>query len=75
MLVSYALFGATACNDDKEQAAKLAEVQRIADEKLKKAEAAANGFGAAPKAAGAGGGAASAPADSALSRIILVSPT
>lgn len=32
------LFGGTACDDDKEQAAKLAEVQRIADEKLKKAE-------------------------------------
>ena len=41
MLVSCVLFGATACNDDKEQAAKLAEVQRIADEKLKKAEQAA----------------------------------
>src|SRR5213075_2416697 len=39
LLVSYALSGATACSDDKEQAAKLAEVQRIADEKLKKAEA------------------------------------
>jgi len=36
------LLGASACNDDKEQAAKLAEVQRIADEKLKKAEQAAN---------------------------------
>src|SRR3954468_23104300 len=42
LLVSCALLGATACNDDKEQAAKLAEVQRIADEKLKKAEQAAN---------------------------------
>jgi hypothetical protein len=41
-LVSWLLFGATACDDDKEQAAKLAEVQRIADEKLKKAEQAAN---------------------------------
>lgn len=38
LLVSCALLGATACNDDKEQAAKLAEVQRIADEKFKKAE-------------------------------------
>lgn len=36
------LLGTTACDDDKEQAAKLAEVQRIADEKLKKAEQAAN---------------------------------
>lgn len=42
MLVSWALFGATACDDDKEQAAKLAEVQRVADEKLKKAQADAN---------------------------------
>jgi colicin import membrane protein len=41
MLVSWALLGATACDDDKEQAAKLAEVQRMADEKFKKAEAAA----------------------------------
>src|SRR5260221_12692810 len=41
MLVSWALLGATACEDDKEQAAQLAEVQRIADEKFKKAEAAA----------------------------------
>ena len=41
-LVSYLLLGATACDDDKQQAAKLAEVQRIADEKLKKAEQAAN---------------------------------
>jgi len=40
-LVSCVLLGATGCDDDKEQAAKLAEVQRIADEKLKKAEAAA----------------------------------
>jgi hypothetical protein len=39
MLVSWALFGATACDDDKEQAAKLAGVQRLADEKLKKAQA------------------------------------
>ena len=31
-----------ACNDDQEQAAKLAEVQRIADQKLKKSEAAAS---------------------------------
>jgi colicin import membrane protein len=35
------LLGSTGCDDDKEQAAKLAEVQRIADEKLKKAERAA----------------------------------
>jgi len=42
MLVSWALFGATACDDDKEQAAKLAEVQRVAEEKLKKAQADAN---------------------------------
>jgi hypothetical protein len=42
LVVSCALLGATACNDDKEQAAKLADVQRIADEKLKKAEQAAN---------------------------------
>jgi DNA repair exonuclease SbcCD ATPase subunit len=42
LLVTWALLGATGCDDDKEQAAKLAEVQRIADEKLKKAEAAAN---------------------------------
>lgn len=41
-LVSWLLCGATACADDKEQAAKLAEVQRVADEKLKKAEQAAN---------------------------------
>jgi len=32
------LSSVTACDDDKEQAAKLAEVQRIADEKLKKAQ-------------------------------------
>jgi hypothetical protein len=38
VIVSYALCGLTACDDDKEQAAKLAEVQRIADEKLKKTE-------------------------------------
>ena len=41
MLVSWALFAATGCDDDKEQAKKLAEVQRLADEKIKKAEAAA----------------------------------
>jgi hypothetical protein len=41
-LVSWLLIGATACDDDKVQAAKLAEVQRIADEKLKKAEQVAN---------------------------------
>src|SRR5689334_19243604 len=41
VLICGALFGATACDDDKEVAAKLAEVQRIADEKLKKSEAAA----------------------------------
>ncbi len=41
-LASYLLLGASACDDDKQQAAKLAEVQRIADEKLKKAEQAAN---------------------------------
>lgn len=42
MLSSCLLLGATACDDDKQQAAKLAEVQRIADEKLKKAETTAN---------------------------------
>jgi colicin import membrane protein len=42
MLVSCVLLGTAACDDDKEQANKLAEVQRIADEKLKKAEAVAN---------------------------------
>jgi hypothetical protein len=41
VIVTYALGGLTACDDDKEQAAKLAEVQRIADEKLKKSEKAA----------------------------------
>src|SRR5215216_3212094 len=41
-LVAWALFAATGCDDDKVQAAKLAEVQRIADEKLKKVEQAAN---------------------------------
>lgn len=41
VIVACALCGATACDDDKEQAAKLAEVQRIADEKLKKSEKAA----------------------------------
>jgi colicin import membrane protein len=41
VIVSLALCTATACDDDKEQAAKLAEVQRIADEKLKKSEKAA----------------------------------
>ena len=41
-MASYLLLGASACDDDKQQAAKLAEVQRIADEKLKKAEQAAN---------------------------------
>ncbi len=41
-LVSSLLVGTSACDDDKEQAAKLAEVQRIADEKVKKAEQAAN---------------------------------
>jgi colicin import membrane protein len=42
LLVCCLLPGVTACNDDKEQAAKLAEVQRIADEKLKKAQQEAN---------------------------------
>jgi colicin import membrane protein len=42
VVVVWALFGASGCDDDKVQAAKLAEVQRIADEKLKKAEQAAN---------------------------------
>lgn len=41
VLVTGLLLGASACNDDKEQAEKLAEVQRIADEKLKKSEQAA----------------------------------
>jgi colicin import membrane protein len=38
VVISMVLFGATACNDDEEQARKLAEVQHAADEKLKKAE-------------------------------------
>jgi len=38
LVMSSVLLGTAACDDDKEQAAKLAEVQRIADEKLKKAE-------------------------------------
>lgn len=38
VVVSVSLFGTTACNDDAEQAKKLAEVQHTADEKLKKAE-------------------------------------
>jgi hypothetical protein len=38
VIVLYASCGLTACDDDKEQAARLAEVQRIADEKLKKSE-------------------------------------
>lgn len=42
VIVSWALLGTTACDDDKEQAAKLAEVQRIADERLKKSEQAAS---------------------------------
>ncbi|RYZ08320.1 MAG: hypothetical protein EOO73_07665 [Myxococcales bacterium] len=42
VVVAWALLGAAGCDDDKVQAAKLAEVQRIADEKLKKAEQAAN---------------------------------
>jgi hypothetical protein len=41
VIVSWALCTVTACDDDKEQAAKLAEVQRVADEKLKKSEKAA----------------------------------
>jgi colicin import membrane protein len=42
LLVSWAAFAATACGDEKEQAAKLAEVQRLADEKVKKVEQTAN---------------------------------
>ena len=42
LLVSWALVGTTACSDEKEQAAKIAEVQKAADEKLKKAEQVAN---------------------------------
>ena len=41
VVLSILLFGASACDDDAEQAKKLAEVQHLADEKLKKAELAA----------------------------------
>jgi len=42
LLVSWAAFGLTACGDEKEQAAKIAAVKAEAEEKLKKAEQAAN---------------------------------
>jgi colicin import membrane protein len=41
VVLSISLIGGTACDDDAEQAKKLAEVQHLADEKLKKAELAA----------------------------------
>lgn len=42
LLVSWAALATTACSDEKEVAAKIAEVQRVADEKLKKVEQTAN---------------------------------
>lgn len=42
LVVSSTALSVSACSDEKEQAAKLAEVQREADEKLKKVEQAAN---------------------------------
>jgi hypothetical protein len=41
LVLGSVLLGTAACDDDKEQAAKLAEVQKAADEKIKKAEQAA----------------------------------